>query len=375
MEEKALSLALAKVERNCVRFAEGFPHVSVRGRYPVLSNEEWTAGFWTGILWLSFLASGDRRFVEVVQGLLPSFRERLSCGIHTDTHDLGFLYLLSCVPEGELLGSRAYREVALQAAEALFQRFHPRGKYIQAFGKVPPEKEALTIIDSLMNLPLLYWAAKRAGKEEYARVAAEHARTLASLLVREDGSTFQACRFRYPEGEVVWRGTMQGYNDWSSWSRGQAWAIYGFTLSYRFTGEPVFLEKALEVSRYFLEHLPPDRVACWDLIFSDDSEPRDSSAAAIAASGMLELAVVLEGEERQREADFFRKEALAILRALIEGYASSDGDCEGLLGRATYHLPKGWGIEECCIWGDYFYLESLVKVTGNYPSWWFPADR
>ncbi|MEN3186073.1 MAG: glycoside hydrolase family 88 protein [Atribacterota bacterium] len=370
MEEKALLMALAKVELNCSRWTDGFPHVSVHGRYPVLSNQEWTAGFWTGILWLSFLVSGERRFVEVVQGLLPSFAERLFQGIHTDTHDLGFLYLLSCVPDGELLGRGIYREVALQAAEVLSQRFHRQGKYIQAFGKVPPEKEALTIIDSLMNLPLLYWAAGSAEKGKYVHIAAEHAKTLAAVLVREDGSTYQACRFRYPEGELLWRGTMQGYKDWSCWSRGQAWAIYGFTLSYRYTGEAVFLEKALRASQYFLEHLPPDRVACWDLLFRDDPEPRDSSAAAIAASGLLELALVLE-KERQEDASLFRKEAELILRALIERYASFEDDCDGLLRHATYHLPKGWGIDECCIWGDYFYLESLLKVTGKYPSLWY----
>lgn len=371
MDLGALEVSLQKIEKNISRFSEGFPHVSEKGAYVPLDNVEWTAGFWTGLLWLAFLASGQERFRDTAQKLLASFADRLSRNRNVETHDLGFLYLLSCVPDFELLGNRSSLDVALSAATRLASRFHPVGKYIQAFGTVPPEDEAIVIVDSLMNLPLLYWAARRTGENEYAEIATQHAETIASLLVREDGSTYQACRFRFPEEEPVWLGTIQGYSDTSCWSRGQAWAIYGFTLSYRYTGLPVFLEKALKTSMYFLTHLPEDRVCYWDLIFSEGSEPRDSSAAAIAASGLLELASLpeLQGDGR---AATLRKEAISIVHELSRGYAShpEDGN-DGLLLHATYHLPKGWGIDESCIWGDYFYFESLLRLTDRFRSLWY----
>ncbi len=369
---EAIVSSLRKIERNLRFFSTSFPHVSIHGRYVPLENVEWTAGFWTGLLWLAFLASGKEEFKNTIQKLLPSFVNRLYLDIYTDTHDLGFLYLLSCVPDFELMKNRFSFSVALDAAAKLAKRFHPMGNYIQAFGKVPPEeRETVIIVDSLMNLPLLYWAARRTGEEEYTQIASLHAQTVASLLVREDGSTYQACRFRFPEEEPVWLGTFQGYSDKSCWSRGQAWAIYGFALSYRYTGFSLFLEKALQVSEYFLNHLPYDRVCYWDLVFCEGNEPRDSSAAAIAVCGLLELAAILEVTDKERAA-FLRREATDILQHLICNYASlPDDDCDGLLMHATYHLPKGWGIDESCIWGDYFYFEALLRLGSQFHSLWY----
>lgn len=368
--EKAIVSALEKIERNMHKFSNLFPHVSTHGHYMPLENVEWTSGFWAGILWLAFLATSDVKFRTTAEQLLPSFVDRLSRNVNVDTHDLGFLYLLSCVPAFELCGDRACFEVACNAAERLAGRFHPAGKYIQAFGKVlSGDEETVTIIDSLMNLPLLYWAAKRTGRNNYFDIAVQHAQTIASVLLREDGSTYQACRFQ--NEKPIWLGTIQGYNALSCWSRGQAWAIYGFALGYRYTGLQLFLCKALKVSEYFLSCLPQDRVCYWDLDFCEGSEPRDSSAAAIAVSGLLELAMILESIDKKR-ALCLSREALTILNSLIRHYAvRPSDDADGLLLHATYHLPKGWGIDESCIWGDYFYLESLLKVKGLFRSLWY----
>uniref|UniRef100_A0A7V4TJM4 Glucuronyl hydrolase n=1 Tax=Candidatus Caldatribacterium saccharofermentans TaxID=1454753 RepID=A0A7V4TJM4_9BACT len=363
-----------KLERNLQKFFSSFPHVSENGVYSPLENIEWTAGFWTGILWLAYLSTKREEFRTTILSLLPSFADRLFWGRNTDTHDLGFLYFLSCVPGWEFLQYRSSFDVALSAAERLSKRFHPRGGYIQAFGEFPSEgeeTETLVIVDSLMNLPLLYWAYRRTGCKQYMHIAIRHAQTIRSLLLREDGSTYQACRFRVPEEQPVWFGTLQGYNDTSCWSRGQAWAIYGFTLSYYYTGLESFLQSALRAAEYFLSHLPQDKICYWDLAFIDGSEPRDSSAAAIAASGLFELASIVALKDKER-GSFLREEALNILHNLtIYCLAPDDSNHDGFLLHATYHLPQGLGIDESCIWGDYFYLEGLLKAQGAPFSLWY----
>ncbi|MGQ9473239.1 MAG: glycoside hydrolase family 88 protein [Candidatus Caldatribacteriaceae bacterium] len=373
MHQEIVSLLVKKIETNLSRFSKGFPHVSFKGRYFPLENVEWTAGFWTGILWLAFLITGKKQFRIAAQQLLFSFENRLQQNIAIDTHDLGFLYLLSCVPDFEIFGSEISKALALDASQKLTERFHPQGKYIQAFGKVPPEENPITIIDSLMNLPLLYWASKKTGKSEYFQVAVQHAQTVRSLLVREDGSTYQACRFCFQDDQPMWLGTIQGYSNISCWSRGQAWAIYGFTLSYKYTKLPIFLDTALKVTEYFLNHLPEDQVCYFDLIFSQGDQPRDSSAAAIAVSGILELASVLETIDPEKSSLLHQK-ALTILQNLTRNYvAISDDKQDGFLLHATYHWPRKEGIDESCIWGDYFYLESLSKAIGStsYSLWYY----
>jgi len=374
LQEVTEFIVSKKLERNLQKFSSGFPHVSENGVYGLLENIEWTAGFWTGILWLAYLSTGEEKFRTAISTLLPSFVDRFFWERNTDTHDLGFLYLLSCVPSWEFLQDRLSFDMALAAADRLSKRFHPRGEYIQAFGRVPLEREeteTLVIVDSLMNLPLLYWAYRRTGDGRYMHIAIRHAQTVQSLLLREDGSTYQACRFRVPEERPVWRGTLQGYSDVSCWSRGQAWAIYGFTLSYYYTGLEPFLQSALRAAEYFLSRLPQDKICYWDLAFLSGSEPRDSSAAAIAASGFFDLASVVALRDKKK-AELLQEEALNILHSLtVHCLAPDDGHRDGFLLHATYHLPQGLGIDESCIWGDYFYFEGLLKAQGVPFSLWY----
>lgn len=371
MYEEYLDLCIRKTSTNAQKFfLDKFPHVSKEGRYEPIPNEEWTSGFWTGILWLSYSFTSQDLYRQIAEGLLPSFYRRMEQGINIETHDLGFLYMLSCVPHYEFFQNPDSCKFALIAADKLSKRFNKNPGYIQAFGEVPStDNLQSTIIDSLMNLPLLYWASIKTGNKNYAEKAETHALTIARFFIREDGSTYQVCYFDNSSGILVRKGTLQGYSDSSCWSRGQAWAIYGFTLSYKYTKNRVFLDLAIKTADYFISRLPQNKICYWDLIFQDGVQPRDSSAAAIASSGLYELSTIIPDTQK---ATFYYGVANDILKNLCLCCSTQvNDDNDGLLLHGTYHFPKGWGIDESCIWGDYFYFESLLRSLGFTRFLWY----
>ena len=224
------------------------------------------------------------------------------------------------------------------------------------------------IIDCLMNLPLLYWASRQTGNPEYAQKAAIHAQTCLAHSIRDDGSTWHTFFMDTQTGEPVRGETCQGYNDDSSWARGQAWAIYGAALAYRYTKDSVWLDTFHRVTAFFLERLPDDLVPYWDLIFTSGEEPRDTSSGAIAACGLLEMAEMVDCNE----ADILRRIARQLTAALAAGYAATC-DTDGLLLHGTYSRKSPFnsctqeGVDECLTWGDYFWLELLLRL--HRPNW------
>jgi unsaturated chondroitin disaccharide hydrolase len=229
-----------------------------------------------------------------------------------------------------------------------------------------PQECGRVIADSLMNLPLLYWAAQTTGKTHYRDAAERHAGRIRDYLVRPDGSTFHTFFFDPETGRPLHGKTDQGVADDSSWARGQAWSIYGFVLSYAYACDRSFLNAACRVADYFLAHLPADGVAYWDLVFSDGSEEeRDSSAAAIGVCGLLELARTLG---KNAGGDRFASSAKNTLLSLCRNYSKpEDPNSNALLTQGVYSKPHGKGINESNLWGDYFYLEALMRVTR--PDW------
>lgn len=368
---RALKQALAAIDRNLAHFGDDFPAPSsVGGVYPAIGNIEWTNGFWTGMLWLAYEATGAARYREAAERHVLGFHHRQAQRINVNHHDLGFLYSLSCVAAHKLTGSAIAAEAAMGAAALLLERYQPRAGIIQAWGDLnDPEQSGRMIIDCNLNLPLLYWASGHSGDLRYRQAADRHIEAAARHIVRADGSTFHTFFFDPATGLPRHGKTHQGHADDSCWARGQAWGIAGFPLVFRHNGDTRLLELSKVLANYYLNRLPDDGICYWDLVFTDGDEERDSSAAAIAACGLLELASKLPLLDPLR--GDYERAAMRTVRQLSQRYADTDGVAGGgLLKHAVYHKPHGIGVDERCIWGDYFYLESLVRLSRTWEPYW-----
>lgn len=379
--EEALTFCKDQVLKNLPQFTEKFQNAySENGFYRPIENEYWTTGFWTGEIWLSyeFAAEHDREEAQNLKRAgevqVESFLHRIDHKIAVDHHDMGFLYSPSCVAAYKLTGNQKGREAALKAAEQLITRYHPVGEFIQAWGAMDEQDNYRLIIDCLLNLPLLYWASEESGDDKYKEIAEKHIHTAIKNVIREDYSTWHTFFFDMKTGAPDHGATCQGYRDGSAWARGQAWGIYGCALAYKYTGRKEYIEHFKHVAGYFLEHLPKDMVPFWDLEFTDgDDQPRDSSSASIAACGMLEMAKYMEKED----AGIYENYARQMLKSLYDHYAVKDPEISnGLVLHSTYsnHSPYNtcnhYGVDECNSWGDYFYMEALMRLHKDWILYW-----
>jgi unsaturated chondroitin disaccharide hydrolase len=350
-------------------FTDAWPEPSsVEGLYSPMDNTEWTNGFWTGMLWLAYELTGSEPYRSVAERHVDSFHDRVFQRVNINHHDLGFLYSLSCVASWRLTGSQKARTAALEAADRLLDRYLPQAGIIQAWGDLSDPAEAgRMIIDCNLNLPLLYWAWTETGDRKYADAATNHIKKAQVLIVRPDHSTFHTFHLDPVTGAPKFGSTHQGASDSSCWARGQAWGISGFPLVYRYLKDTTLLTSSMALADYFLARLPDDQVCCWDLIFTSNDAQRDSSAAAIAACGLLELASCATDAEQSR----YQDAAVRIVESLSLYYASRPEDPgNGLLKHSVYHMPKRIGVDEYCIWGDYFYLEALVRLNQDWVPYW-----
>ena len=310
---------------------------------------------------------------------MDSFLQRIEKLEDVDHHDMGFLYSPSCVAAWKLTGSEAGKRAALLAADQLLRRFQEKGEFLQAWGRMGEPGNYRFIIDCLVNLPLLYWASRETGDEKYRTIAEKHIHTSMAYVIREDGSAWHTVFMNPQTGAFDHGATCQGYKDGSAWARGQAWGIYGTAVAYRYTREERYFGYFKKVTSYFLNHLPEDLCPFWDLTFGNGDEadePRDSSSAAIAACGMLEMSRYLPAEE----AGTYAATARRLLKAMADRYQTKDPDLAGGDAIATGHLLHGTyskktpyntcteeGVDECLLWGDYFFMEGLQRVTK--PDW------
>lgn len=262
------------------------------------------------------------------------------------------------------------------AAEQLISRFQEKGGFIQAWGPLGAEDNYRLIIDCLLNLPLLYWASDVTGDGKYREIAVRHTKTSIQNLVREDFSTYHTFFFDPRTGEPVRGVTAQGYKDDSAWARGQAWGIYGTALAYRYTKDETCKDLFRKVTAFYMDHLPEDLVPYWDLSFSRGSgEPRDTSAAAAAVCGMMEMCS--NGSLDKKEKAFYEEKADQMLENLIDHYAvTSIKESNGLLLHGVYAKSSPYnsvtdrGVDECNLWGDYFYLEALTRKLTDWKTYW-----
>jgi len=368
---QALEAALARLDKGLTVFAGAFPAPSsTDDHYAAMDNSEWTNGFWTGQLWLAYELTGATRYREAAERHVLSFHQRIFNRVNVDHHDLGFLYSLSCVAGAKLTGSATAREAGLEAARVLLTRYLPRAGIIQAWGNLnDPEEAGRMIIDCNLNLPLLYWATEETGDRRFAEAADRHIHQALTHIIRPDASTFHTFYMDTQTGAPRHGSTHQGHSDDSCWARGQAWGIAGFPLVYRYCRDAALIGSSARLANYFLNRLPEDLVCCWDLIFTDDAHARDSSAAAIAACGLLELGKSLPLADPDAAA--YRGNAIAMIESLIRRYAARPEDTgTGLLKHGVYHMPKRIGVDAYTLWGDYFYLEALVRLTKVWEPYW-----
>src|SRR5215470_10788521 len=352
----AVDDALRTVKENIAAFADRYPADTTeddvyrrrpaQAGQPEGANVGWTTSFWPGLLWLAYDLTGEKEYLAAALSHVDSFDDRVRGGVDLDTHDLGFLYTLSCVAAWRRTGDERARTAAVTAADHLLTRVLEPAGIIQAWGDLDdPRQRGRTIIDSLMNTPLLFWASQVTGDDRYAAAARRHTEQLREHIIRPDNTTFHTYYWDTETGAPLRGETEQGNADDSCWARGQAWGIYGFSLNYRYTGDASYLFAAQRCADYFLAHLPSDAVAYWDLVFLDGStEERDSSAAAIAVCGLVELARHLPDAVR---ADAYRAAAGRVLASLSANYSTAgDPSSNALLRHGVYDKPKGIGDNE-----------------------------
>jgi unsaturated chondroitin disaccharide hydrolase len=354
---QALAFSLARISRNMVQLSE-FPEYTLGDRWAVAEDGGWVGGHWVGLLWLAYAYTGDREFESQARGWAARLSPRQS---DTTTHDLGFLFELSHVLGANLTDDATLKEPALQAARTLTRRFNHKGGFFQAWGGLDASVALRggAIVDTMMNLDMLFWASRETGDACFAEQALAHARTCLKRQVRPDFSTSHGADFDPETGGFLKQSTYQGLRADSCWSRGHAWSVYGFTDCYRATSEPLFLETARSLAEHALRRLPEDHVPYWDYdspLIPEDV--RDSSAAAILGSGLLHLAAL---EPEAALAERWIGAASNILRSLWENYTSRAAPEPSLLIHATRSKPEGY-MDHGLIYGDYYFVEGLLRL-------------
>lgn len=366
--ENAINHCLKQIDINMEIFKNQFPSPGCKNnQYDIIDNIEWTNGFWTGLLWLAYEYSRNDKYKILAEQNVESFLERVNNDIELDHHDLGFLYSLSCVAAAKLVNSASGKEAAIKACDKLIGRYQEKGEFIQAWGEKGNKEHYRFIVDCLLNIPLLYWGSAVTKNPIYKEIADKHFKTSCLYVIRDDASSFHTFYMDPLTGKPIKGITRQGFSDDSSWARGQAWAIYGMALNYRYTKNPEIIEMFKSVSNYFINRLPQDYVCYWDLIFQDGSNhSKDSSAAAIAVCGLLEMSQYLNADD----AKIYTSYAHLILNSLIDHYTKQANAKAPILYHGVYSYHSGKSVDEGNIWGDYFYLEALIRLYKNWEPYW-----
>ncbi|MCC6314762.1 MAG: glycoside hydrolase family 88 protein, partial [Thermomicrobiales bacterium] len=342
--DRALDYCVAKTRLNLDRL-DAFPHTTRDGRWRTSEHGRWTAGHWIGVIWLAYLRTGDPDLREAAYAWAQRLEPRKT---DVTTHDMGFLFYPSFVRGYRITGDPWFRDAAVVAARSLATRFHEPGDYIQAWDEAEdPIHRGRTIVDTVMNLPLLLWAAEETGETRLREIALRVAETTIANHVRPDGSTYHVVDFDPEIGRAVWRGTHQGLHDESYWTRGQAWAIYGFASIARIAMRPDLRAVAEQLADFFVGQANLDEAPPWDFAAQGAGVPRDAAAGAIAADGLLDLAAA-----GGIDADLRRQQALRLLDALVATCTDdSASPRQGLLLHATADLPRNSAVDESLMYG------------------------
>ena len=359
-----------KIDKKLVKVA-----VKSRNKLPYTTDENgvhdnkavgsvdwWTNGFWGGMMWLMYKETGNeeyRKTAEASEKMLDESLKRYK-RLH---HDVGFMWHLTSGASYRITGNEESCVRNLFAASTLFSRFNVDGKYIRAWNG--EGQAGWSIIDCLMNLPLLYWASEEIGDDRFKKIAVIHTDMALKDHIREDGSVNHIVEHDTNTGEVTKVYGGQGYSETSCWSRGLAWAIYGMVLAYIHTKKPEYLEAAKKCSNYFIEHVKKsDYVPVIDFVSPEEPVYYDTTAGVCAVCGFLELAKLVD----ESEAEFYTDAAIKILKATERFCVYDDSkDCLVTMGSERYpHDDYGFkGLHIPIIYGDFFFVEAFLKLRGN----------
>lgn len=325
------------------------------GVYKLLPKD-WTCGFFPGVYWLYYQLTGDK----TIEKEALKFTARLSDipAIKT-THDLGFMVFCSYGKQYEVEKDSVSAAAIVEASNSLISRFDPSIGLIRSwnFGKW----NYPVIIDNMMNLEMLFWASEYTGNPQYRDIAIKHADKTMENHFREDNSSYHVVSYNN-DGTVESKGTHQGYSDSSSWSRGQAWALYGYTLCYRFTKDNRYLEQSENIATLIIDNktTPKDHIPYWDYDAPNiPDEPRDASAAAVTASALLELQLYVD----KNLAKIYKDYAASIIRSLSSPEYLADKGDNGffILKHSTGAASLGSEIDVPLVYADYYFLEALKR--------------
>ncbi len=367
-----LPTVVESIKRNIPKIGERNPKIGTKNnQWDYCGQFDWVSSFWTGELWLCYQMTADQQFKNSAKLRKRYFADMLLDPFWLD-HDLGFQYSLSCVADYNLTGDEESKMMAIRAADHLIHRFRKIGGYIVAWNDTHPLGPEITqgksIIDSLQNTALLFWAAKVTGSSVYAHAAKTHSETLAKHIVRDDFSTYHSFNFDPVTQQPIKGETFQGYADDSCWARGQSWAVHGFAQTYLYTGEEKFLTLAKKLARYAVEQITDDGVPVWDYSLpADEIQYKDSSAGAITAAGLLLIAQCIEDAE---EAKQYRDWGLYLLQGLMDTCdLTGDENALGLLAHGASFVKVGL-CDNMLPYGDYYYLEALMRANGYQNFFW-----
>ena len=331
--------------------------------FPDIYETDWVAGFWTGMLWISYELTGNELFRAVAETQFDDYQEKYDDFTSFWHHDIGFLYIPSIVAQYKITGAKKAKELGVKAAQALANRFSEKAGIIQVRNQ---NAQGSFIIDCAMNVPLLFWASHVTGERQFFAKALSHMYRVAECMVCDDASTVQGGRIDEVTGEIIEKGK-GGQGGAECWSRGQTWIMYGMALAYRYAKDERILEMAKRVSNYFLNRLPSDHICNWDLALTGDDDPRDASNTPIAACALLEIAKYLKDDDEHKK--IYVDAAISMMRSLAENYTTKGVESNGLIQHGIYVKNK-LGDDECCMWGDYFYMEGLIRLKQDWNIYW-----
>ena len=375
--DNAIKKALAKIERNIEKFKDFRPEVEyipggkqlpqyVQKEFLDSKQGEWLSGLYEGMYWLCYEFTGDKKFLDAANHNLRYFVKREQLKHDMFCHDTGFVFTPSLVASYKVTGDKLSYETALDAAEYFYNNnYCQKGRFILRGddGAKGVEPMCRTMMDTMLNIPLLFWAGKETGNPKYTDAAIAQCETTRDYLLRADGSSYHHYQFDTKTFEPSFGLTYQGAGDESTWSRGHAWGIMGYPIAYAYTGIDEYISIHRDITYYFLNHLQSDFLPNWDFDCTKDSDQRDSSAAAIAVCGMLEMIKHLPEDSYQKK--IYMNASARILESLIDTCTQYCEDFDGLICKVC----SGFASEKdiFAVYGDYPYLEALMRYKN--PDW------
>ena len=326
---------------------------------------DWRSGFFPGSVWYLYELTGDSTLLPLAAKYTDAIEEAKNLTWH---HDIGFIVNCSFGNGLRLAGTPSYKDVMVQAAKSLSTRFRPAAGIIQSWDvergwQSERGWECPVIIDNMMNLELMFEATRLSGDSSFYKIAVSHADRTMEEHFRPDGSCYHVIDYSIKDGKVRHRQTAQGYADESAWARGQAWAIYGYTMMARETGSPEYLAQAKHIARFLMNHpnMPADKVPYWDFDAPNIPDaPRDASAAAIMASALIELSQLDKSDEAKSYLDFAEQQVRSL--SSPEYLAEKGTNCNFVLKHSTGHLPGNSEVDVPLSYADYYYVEALMRL-------------